>query len=515
MPGEYDGTKGYETDDVVDLGGRVLETVRGYRYYLGKRTKSGHTPARRVGRRRRAAVDRRLLDRDRLDRRPARGVVALKICVPARPRRWRAPEIDPVTRSSKLLHRTGIRASAGSAPLPATAGPPRSFGTPKRCAEAHPNCASPTRTRRPGRTCSASRSEGRLLRRARGSADHGRWHADGRAGGGQNNKGRRGRGGGGAAGGEAAARAEDHHAVGSLLDVVDADALWLVLELGETTLKAAAAAAGGLPEEECRAHVLSVAQALDALHALGFVHNDVKPANVLLVGGAAKLIDFGLASRRTSSSCPDLVDAENGEDGGRRQRAPRRGDARLPAARDGARRARRRRRAGDAEQDAWGLGVTLLAALLGANPFDHADGDEATRAAILGGYGVRALPRLQAREEKIGAHTLLLLRCLLRADPIGRWSAAQLLSAMVDDDGELRASSSTTAARRRPPPQHVARGEHAPRQERRRHSGDGDRRRRPRRRRRRLLVDGAARQLIARCCISLFLVPSYERGRLC
>ena len=48
MPGEYDGTKGYETDDVVDLGGRVLETVRGYRYYLGKRTKSGHTPARRA-----------------------------------------------------------------------------------------------------------------------------------------------------------------------------------------------------------------------------------------------------------------------------------------------------------------------------------------------------------------------------------------------------------------------------------------------------------------------------------
>ena len=176
----------------------------------------------------------------------------------------------------------------------------------------------------------------------------------------------------------------------------------------------------------------------------------MKPAIVLLVGGAAKLIDFGLASRRTSSSCPDLVDAENAAKMagvGRVLRDAAGTPAYLPpetvrAERDGV----------DApatpKQDAWGLGVTLLAALLGANPFDHADGDEATRAAILGGYGVRALPRLQAREEKIGAHTLLLLRCLLRADPIGRWSAAQLLSAMVDDDGELRVEPSSTIAAR-------------------------------------------------------------------
>ena len=53
---------------------------------------------------------------------------------------------------------------------------------------------------------------------------------------------------------------------------------------------------GRLPLNECIRVGLSLAEALAYLHGQGLVHRDVKPSNVIFVGGAPKLADVGLVS---------------------------------------------------------------------------------------------------------------------------------------------------------------------------------------------------------------------------
>lgn len=52
---------------------------------------------------------------------------------------------------------------------------------------------------------------------------------------------------------------------------------------------------GSIPAEVLVPAIGSVADGLEALHAAGFIHRDVKPHNILFAGGRAKLADFGVA----------------------------------------------------------------------------------------------------------------------------------------------------------------------------------------------------------------------------
>jgi serine/threonine protein kinase len=112
---------------------------------------------------------------------------------------------------------------------------------------------------------------------------------------------------------------------------------------------------GPLTVEQAAAMGIAVASALEAAHAAGITHRDVKPGNVLVASdGRIKLTDFGIARNVSEATMtrtgimlgsPAYIAPEVAS-----------GGAVTPAA------------------DLWGLGATLFAAVEGAPPYD-ADGD--------------------------------------------------------------------------------------------------------------------------------------------
>ena len=87
-----------------------------------------------------------------------------------------------------------------------------------------------------------------------------------------------------------------HPHICALYDVGSVDGTeYLVMEYLEGESLAARLARGPLPLSQLLRYGAEIAQALHHAHRRGITHRDLKPGNVMLTAGGAKLLDFGLA----------------------------------------------------------------------------------------------------------------------------------------------------------------------------------------------------------------------------
>jgi serine/threonine protein kinase len=118
---------------------------------------------------------------------------------------------------------------------------------------------------------------------------------------------------------------------------------------------------GPLSLEEARRYLTQVAAALDYAHTEGYVHCDVKPANILLDGqGNAALSDFGIVRWQQ---------AEQPEEGSGGKEAKKSGTDTLMGTPDYVSPEQALGEALDGRSDVYSLGATLYALLTGAPPF--------------------------------------------------------------------------------------------------------------------------------------------------
>ncbi|CAN0005658.1 unnamed protein product, partial [Ectocarpus sp. 4 AP-2014] len=144
-------------------------------------------------------------------------------------------------------------------------------------------------------------------------------------------------------------------------------------------------------------------EALRYLHERGFIHRDVKPANVLLGPGGARLVDFG-----------STIDDREDECGG-----PMHGTVRFMSPERLCARPYR------PSSDLWAAGLTVASAALGENPVPHS----ATKFEAAGHAEV-AFEMVRSHPSSAGFSPSLLdfLRAVLVADPERRPTVEQMLA---------------------------------------------------------------------------------------
>ncbi len=216
----------------------------------------------------------------------------------------------------------------------------------------------------------------------------------------------------------------DHPHVATVYDVVEEDGKpWLVMKhVPARSLQEILEQEGPLPPVAVARIGHALLAALEAAHAIGLVHRDVKPANVLVsADGRACLTDFGIATTTGDSSLTTygtLIGSPS-------YMAPERANGEDPRP----------------SVDLWSLGATLYAAVEGRPPFNRGE----AMATLLSVVSEHPAPVLRAGPLEP------VLSGLLTKDPARRTSAAAARS-LLEDVVAGRAAAPAAPPVQPPPP---------------------------------------------------------------
>ncbi|WP_326588464.1 protein kinase domain-containing protein [Streptomyces sp. NBC_01294] len=202
----------------------------------------------------------------------------------------------------------------------------------------------------------------------------------------------------------AAARIQ-HPAVVTVHDVLEHDDRpWIVMEyIDGPSLAEAAKAAGRIEPREAARIGLHVLGALRAAHAVGVLHRDVKPGNVLLAkDGRVLLTDFGIAAIEGDSSITRTGEIVGSID----YLAPERVTGGSP----------------DPASDLWSLGATLYTAVEARSPFRRTSPISSLQAVV------NDEPPALRQAGALGP----VITALLRKDPAERPSATEVEQLLLE-----------------------------------------------------------------------------------
>lgn len=194
---------------------------------------------------------------------------------------------------------------------------------------------------------------------------------------------------------------------------------WLASEyVSGPTLAQVVADVGALPEPAVREVVAGVARALDAIHAEGLVHRDVKPANIVIGPSGPCLLDLGIVADPEGTS----LTTTGMQVGTPQYMSPEQALGEQVSA----------------STDVWSLGAVAYVAATGRSPFG------AGTSAAVGMRVVNAQPELEALPEGLRG----LVGACLAKDPAARPTIPVLLAAVTQpaggtDLGVVRSSQPT------------------------------------------------------------------------